>query len=180
VRGDWFLAVSKNSRSLRLAHRAIDLVSSRRANISRLQLGLGLPTRDMIPPAAFDRLRTRLFKPGINGERRTVSYEDLLYIGAGKATGLRWFWRSGLKDYDRHAKIFQKWLYRLLILFGQLKLASDPGWVDSFDFVSQLNSIVDEPVERAKFFKREWKSMDAFVKRVAFLITELKQASPPA
>ncbi len=45
VRGDWFLAVARNSRSMRLADRALDLLSTRRANVDRLQLGLGLPTR---------------------------------------------------------------------------------------------------------------------------------------
>jgi len=45
VRGDWFLAVAKGSRSPLLADRAMDLLSSRLSNMTRLQYGLGLPTR---------------------------------------------------------------------------------------------------------------------------------------
>lgn len=41
ARGDWFLAAAKGSRSARLAERAIDVLSSRRANILRLQRGVG-------------------------------------------------------------------------------------------------------------------------------------------
>ena len=91
VRGDWFLAVSKNSRSLRLAHRAIDILGSRRANITRLQMGVGLPVRDILPTDGNEPYRTCLFKPGPDGEGRTVSYEDLLYIGGGPSSPhLRW------------------------------------------------------------------------------------------
>jgi hypothetical protein len=180
VRGDWFLSVSKNSRSLRLAYRAIDLLSSRRANISRMQIGLGLPARDILPVDAYDRSRTRLFKPGLAGERRSVAYEDLRYIGAGKYTGLRWLWRSSLRDYDRHARVFQKWLYRMMILLGQLKLSTGREWIDNFEVVRRLSDAQDDPAQRQKFFSsQQRKSMDAFVKRVAFLVTELKQASPP-
>src|SRR5207253_6051294 len=47
VRGDWDLAIAKGSLSTRLGERALDLLSSRRAQIERLRNGLGLPTRDV-------------------------------------------------------------------------------------------------------------------------------------
>ena len=45
VRGDWFLTVAGGSRSERLANLALDMLNSRRANYTRLERGLGLPTR---------------------------------------------------------------------------------------------------------------------------------------
>jgi KaiC/GvpD/RAD55 family RecA-like ATPase len=60
VRGDWFLAVAKGSRSSRLGDRALDLLTSRRANRTRLHLGMGLPTRDLLEEDTIGNIRTRL------------------------------------------------------------------------------------------------------------------------
>ena len=49
TRGDWYLAALKNGRSSRLADRVLDVLNSRRANMTRLQAGLGLPVRDLLP-----------------------------------------------------------------------------------------------------------------------------------
>lgn len=49
VRGDWFLAVARGSCLPRLGERTMDILCSRRANMVRLQLGLGLPVRDADP-----------------------------------------------------------------------------------------------------------------------------------
>lgn len=179
ARGDWFLAVAKNSRSLRLAHRAIDLLSSRRANINRLQMGVGLPVRDIVPAEGYERSRTCLFKPGAAGERRTVSYSDLLYVSPRDSTERCWLWRSSLKDYDRHARVFQKWLYRMMVLMQQLRLTAGRGWVDNFTVVKDLSAAENDSFARRDFFQtREWTSMDEFLKRVKFLLLDLKQASP--
>ena len=70
VRGDWFLAVQEGSRSDRLADQALDLLSSRRANIARLQHGLGLPTRVTVADLRDDSIRVKLFRPGRKGEAR--------------------------------------------------------------------------------------------------------------
>lgn len=84
VRSDWFLAVAGGSRSNRLADHALDLLSSQRANVTRLQEGIGLPTRKL-----FDKdedraqLRTRLVSfPKKGKPLANVEYEKLREIGA--------------------------------------------------------------------------------------------------
>jgi len=193
VRGDWFLAVSRNSRSLQLAHRAIDVLSTRRANFNRMQMGVGLPARDIRPmevgvslyepnpSEVYAGTRTCMFKPGADGERHSVSYADLLYIGADmQASTLNWLWRSRLNNYDRHTRIFQQWLSRMMVLMNQLKVSEGRGWVDSFEVVRQLNSFGQKDGKKRKEFlqKRPLNSMDEFQKRVGYLVMDLKQASP--
>ena len=193
MRGDWFLAVSRNSRSLQLAHRAIDVLSTRRANFNRMQMGVGLPARDIRPmevgvslyepnpSEVYAGTRTCMFKPGADGERHSVSYADLLYIGADmQASTLNWLWRSRLNNYDRHTRIFQQWLSRMMVLMNQLKVSEGRGWVDSFEVVRQLNSFGQKDGKKRKEFlqKRPLNSMDEFQKRVGYLVMDLKQASP--
>ncbi|MFY9747311.1 MAG: hypothetical protein WAK25_13570, partial [Acidobacteriaceae bacterium] len=164
VRGDWFLAASRNSRSIRLAHRAIDILSSRRGNISRLTMGIGLPVRDIMPieidrPLSeiqpnnvFDGPRTCLFKPGRQGERHTVSYADLLYLSADSHNSpLHWLWRSSLKDYDRHSRVFCQWLCRMMVLMHQLKLSLHREWVDNFAVLDLLSKAETDPTKRRDF-----------------------------
>jgi len=69
VRGDWFLAVAGGSRSARLGCHAIDVLSSRRANIRRFQLGLGLPTRKIMEDGEEDKFRGALTTVNQSGER---------------------------------------------------------------------------------------------------------------
>lgn len=186
VRGDWFLAIARNSRSLRLGTRAVDLISSRRANIARLQSGMGLPVRDILPEKQFGRLRTRLFKAGRNGERRSVSYADIRYIGADDPGGdeaFSWLWRSGLKDYDRHARTFEKWLYRIMIVFAQLKLDKGSDWTDSFQIVKAIlgateGTTLGDILKKEKLTKPFESTMTPLLKRLVFLVAELKQGSP--
>lgn len=184
VRGDWFLAASRNSRSMRLAHRAIDILSSRRANINRLKIGVGLPVRDIMPMdpllslnevepnEMYEGPRTCFFKLGEKGEQHTVSYADLIYIGAdSKGSPIKWLWRSKLKGYDRQARVFHQWLCRMMILFQQLKFVLAPKWVDGFEVVERLESDFNW---RSQYLS-EPNALDEFVKRLKFLITDLKQ-----
>jgi len=185
VRGDWFLAASGNSRSMRLAHRAIDILSSRRGNINRLAMGVGLPVRDIKPMDVpigdlkkqslsdlYEGPRTSLFKPE-KGERHRVTYADLVYIGAdSKDSPINWFWRSQLKDYDRHARVFHQWLCRMMIRLQQLKLVDGPKWQDGFTVVKELD---DDP---ARFPSTASRTLVEFARRLNFLIADLKQASP--
>jgi hypothetical protein len=67
TRGDWFLAIPACSRSRRLGEHAMDLLNSRRANFTRLQLGLGLPVRDLIDKRQNNSVRTKLFRPDSEG-----------------------------------------------------------------------------------------------------------------
>jgi KaiC/GvpD/RAD55 family RecA-like ATPase len=60
VRGDSFLASAQASRSQLLAANAIDLLCSRRANLTRMQLGIGLPVRDVMRDDQCNNMRTAL------------------------------------------------------------------------------------------------------------------------
>ena len=88
ARGDWFLAVAGGSRSGRLADRALDLLSSRRANHARLEQGLGLPTRNIEETGAHTGLYTldkgEMKQDGREEKERgrRILYQDLLKIGA--------------------------------------------------------------------------------------------------
>lgn len=188
VRGDWFLAVSRNSRSMRLAHRAIDILSSRRSNINRLRIGLGLPVRDIKPMDSlqpletikpnemYDGPRTCVFKPGEKGERHTVSYADLIYVGADSAESpINWLWRSRLKGYDRHARVFHQWLCRMMIRLQQIKFMLGPAWIDGFKVIEELESNTGSG--SPLFVRNASATLEEFVKRLRFLITDLKQAS---
>jgi hypothetical protein len=147
---------------------------------------IGLPTRDVVPTDGYGRLRTRLYKGGIKGERRSVSFEDLLHVGSDEKTRPRfnWLWRSRLKDYDRHARIFEKWLYRMLFFFRRLRHTIDEAKVDAFAMYDELDAmnsddeILTKVRARIKNKQPGWESMGSFVRSVQFLITELKQASP--
>ena len=118
VRGDWFLAVARGSRSPRLGERAMDLLCSRRGNIERLQSGMGLPVRDLFPSAAArQEFRTTLcqWEP----EPKSLSpimYDDLRQLGPWDDKDEKgrkdcsWLWRSTIRYYDLHTRIWQKWL----------------------------------------------------------------------
>ncbi|WP_457333370.1 RAD55 family ATPase [Rhizobacter sp. P5_C2] len=99
MRGDWFLAVARGSRSNRLADMALDLLTSRRANRTRLEMGLGLPTRDLLHGEALGHIRTGL-TVSPNGDHMHVSYGKLLWLGgeyalpapvAGPDNGKPWY-----------------------------------------------------------------------------------------
>ncbi len=128
VRGDWFLAVAKGSRSPRLGERAIDVLCSRRANITRLQTGIGLPVRDMhgseSNPSDKER-RTEYWTsiPFIGEDRvpQLIPYRELRKLGAwdardrlGRAGNFGWLWRSSIDRYDLHLRIWQRWLVHML------------------------------------------------------------------
>lgn len=133
VRGDWFLAIARGSRSYQMGERAIDLLCTRRANIVRLQKGVGLPVRDTHDPAASE-LWTNLEKQpqaeksddadsATPTERhdnaQRLMYDELLQIGrdesqAGNPPKFDWLWRSRIRYYDRHARLLRRWLCSIL------------------------------------------------------------------
>lgn len=81
VRADWFLAVASGSRSSRLADHALDLLSSQRSNVTRLQEGIGLPTR-RLANGEPSHLRTRLISAEKGQPLKNIEYDDLRRIGA--------------------------------------------------------------------------------------------------
>lgn len=110
VRGDWFLAIAQGSRSPRQAEWAIDVLCSREQNCRRLELGDGLPTR------RIGDLWTPLYTHDEEHGWSPLSYAKLREKGAycakdglGRAH-FRWLWRSLIRDYDCHARIWSEWL----------------------------------------------------------------------
>lgn len=152
ARGDWFLATAKGSRSERLAERALDVLSSRRANILRLQAGLGLPTRDIVSDQHIGETRTSLRGPNSIGIIDNVKYGHLYeMLGASHASvqagvdepqprsrDFHWFHRSGLEDYDRQSRPWRKWLSRLFLWTHQYHRQRRSRWVGGFKPYDQL------------------------------------------
>jgi KaiC/GvpD/RAD55 family RecA-like ATPase len=145
TRGDWFLASSQGSRSRLLAEYAIDLLSSRRANLTRMQMGLGLPVRDIIDDRGADRLRTAL-QCEISDKLTDVLYKDLVER-CGIVPGLEqdtpnfhWLWRTAFTDYDRQSRVLQKWLARVFKWSIGLRQKYGKAWEGGFlayDEISQ-------------------------------------------
>jgi KaiC/GvpD/RAD55 family RecA-like ATPase len=138
MRGDWFLAVAGGSRSERLGRRALDLLSSRRANFRRLELGIGLPTREISPGEIFEVLPTALSKRDPNGRTSAVTYKELIGAGNSKRGDFAWFWRSQLRDYHRHSRFLHKWMGQMLARWQDLKLELGPKWRSGFDVYDDL------------------------------------------
>lgn len=140
TRGDWFLVVGSESRSVSLGERAVDLLSRRQENITRLELGIGLPVRELVRWLAEDakdanKKWIRKDDRDLNDERRTVyeylgtpfvvanpendqpralTYGKLLEMGALEGGPLRWLWRSQIYKYDRDDRVWEQILSRFL------------------------------------------------------------------
>lgn len=131
VRGDWSLAVSGGSRSERQAERALDLLGSRRANVTRLQMGVGLPTR--VPKLADGH--GALFTKLISNQRGQdhLDYDTFLKITADDNQKFYWLWRSRLQGYAQCNRIWHRWLNRTLLWWHRKLLRYGSGWINSFD-----------------------------------------------
>lgn len=131
VRGDWSLAVSGASRSVRQAERALDLLSSRRANVTRLQMGVGLPTRVPKLTDGHGALFTKL----ISNQRGQdhLDYDTFLRITADDELRFFWLWRSSLEGYAECNRIWHRWLNRTLLWWRRKLLRHGSGWINSFD-----------------------------------------------
>lgn len=151
VRGDWYLAVAKGSRSNRLADLALDMLTSRKANRARLQTGVGLPTRDVIEGENAACLRTRL-TVSTQDRVSNVLYGDLADLGGDyihPATDpasihlhddqFRWFFRSAFVDYDRQAAAFRKWVARILQWTRQYRHDNRETWRGGFQAYDELD-----------------------------------------
>jgi KaiC/GvpD/RAD55 family RecA-like ATPase len=147
ARGDWFLTVTNASRSSWLADRALDFFSSRRGNFERMQLGLGLPTRNIAKGHKDygDRLRTRLVSPcqaeggGFDpGRIANVVYNDLCRIGEREDQEFFWLWRSAFRDYDLLARIWQKSLVRMIIAWNDFRHERGDRWVSGFEMYDRI------------------------------------------
>jgi KaiC/GvpD/RAD55 family RecA-like ATPase len=173
IRGDWFLAVASGSRSSRLADRGLDLLSSRRANMTRLQLGLGLPTRALSDETQERNLRTRL--PFINskGRRATVAYKDLRTNFGSNEKEMSWMWRSNLAGYDRHVRPWERWLVRMLLAWQGFRTQFGGQWQHGFEVYDSMAMLGNDPTEEVN----KLRSFEKLNEMCEFLIAELKSAT---
>jgi hypothetical protein len=177
MRGDWFLGTTRSSRSRLLAHYAIDLLSSRRANLSRMQLGLGLPVRDVLSDEMCGKLRTAL-RCELDKSAGYVSYKDLVDRCAGKSDGkestgrLLWLWRSSIRDYDRQSRVLSKWLARIFNWTVQYQRERGTNWEGGFHAYDGLS-------RGAATVIAKYDSFVEFAEHCDLLIAELEAASRP-
>jgi len=171
MRGDWYLAAAAGSRSQRLARRAIDILSSRRQNIRRLQLGLGLPTRDVMDDKAMKFLETGLVVRPEKGSDlpELVAYPDLLRLAAGGNKEFRWLWRSALSQYDRQAKVWHSWLCSLFRWSHSLRAQYKEEWIPGLSVYDQLQNAPQDILPKLKSFVQ-------FADRCDQLIADLERA----
>jgi KaiC/GvpD/RAD55 family RecA-like ATPase len=184
VRGDWFLAVAGGSRSERLADRALDLLSSRRANLTRLEQGLGLPTRDVIAETQERKLRTGLFKVSPDGRKKRSVYGDLLDIGPVLIDGNQpddrdffWLWRSGLSYYYRHARVWQKWLDDMIRWWYLVRLGFADDWMSGFEWYDAIDERDEKALQDDS--GKNIRAWEKFNEICDSLLAALKQAVPP-
>ncbi|HXQ72573.1 MAG TPA: hypothetical protein VN844_18905, partial [Pyrinomonadaceae bacterium] len=145
VRADWFLAVAGGSRSSRLADHALDLLSSKRANVTRLQEGIGLPSRTLFDNGdKKSHLRTRLISAQKGEALRNVEYDVLRRIGAHahpQNEEFFWLWRSGIWAYNRHSRVWHKWLNRALLWWHSWHQRYGSNWATGFEVYDLLTDI---------------------------------------
>ncbi|MBI5832973.1 MAG: hypothetical protein HZB16_11810 [Armatimonadetes bacterium] len=119
VRGDWFLGIGHGSRSTALARRAVDLLSSHRANAERLHCCIGLPVRRTyqkeVRMAGFTRLAAADGKPvGLGTIMDTVC--GMYGPAPGRKETInhpehrRWLWRSSIRNYHHNNRVWIGWL----------------------------------------------------------------------
>jgi KaiC/GvpD/RAD55 family RecA-like ATPase len=187
VRADWFLAVAGGSRSSRLGDHALDLLSSQRANITRLQEGIGLPTRKLFDVNHPDRnwesshLRTRLISVPEKGKPlANVEYEELRKIGASQNAAdeeFYWLWRSGIAGYNRHSRIWHKWLKRTLLWWNSWHQRYGSSWTRGFKVYDDLHEIEFGELDLQEMEKKQLDSWTQFGDLRDILVAELEQVS---
>jgi KaiC/GvpD/RAD55 family RecA-like ATPase len=187
VRGDCFLASPRASRSRLLASHAMDLLTSRRANLSRMQMGMGLPVRDLIGKEACEKLRTALRVKTIDADLPSaeealteITYGQLCQLGGYHSEelpsltvdpkwGPRWLFRNAISDYDRVSRPIQKWLTRLFRWTVSYRAGHALGWdggLKAYDSLSvyRFSTLV------------EYESFAHFAKLCDFLVAEIEAA----
>jgi KaiC/GvpD/RAD55 family RecA-like ATPase len=184
VRGDWFLAVASGSRSERLADRALDLLSSRRSNFARLEQGIGLPTRDI----GEGYWRTNLVTVGREGRGTTVTYSELCSLGVRSSPPeeqtFYWLWRSRLRDYPRHMRIFQEWLSQIVLWWDLMRNSyTGDAWMEGFRRYDQVAEIerngrtLSESDDET--LRRVWQRFELFLNSLKKSLQQANRATVP-
>ncbi len=184
TRGDWYMAVAGGSRSERLADLAMDVLSSRRGNFVRLQAGMGLPVRDLLPDDTCKDIRTPILlsrDPAV-----IATYGDIVSLGGkcGDPEGdcrpcpdlhrkeMYWLWRSGMADYDRQSRVWGSWLNRVFEWTLNWRALPQSAKIDAFKLHATCdggdwNSAYEDP------------TLLKFAELCDILVAGLKQASRP-
>jgi hypothetical protein len=160
-----------------LGERALDLLSSRRANVERLRQGLGLPTRDIMPQECLGQAWTCLWTLA-DGQPRRLYYSELKGLGAigsgfqTSAPEFAWLWRSSLRDYYRTSRFWVIWLCSLRERWQAIRRTAYPDARDGL-------AAYDECVKSAKL-KTKHPGYARFSRRVRYLRDGLGLIAPPA
>jgi hypothetical protein len=193
VRGDWYLGVARGSRSGLVADRALDLLSSRRGNLERLQAGLGLPVREAGDVNGLNP-RTRIPIVGTDGRRDWIRYQNFTALGAddpgasddyaqGGLSSFNWLWRSTLGDYDAQARVFQKGIAWLFDWWASLRNVRGTQWKSGFHLYDALTryytrGTTDE--EKRRIFDENFavNSLWEFPEICDVIVDSLRRATP--
>jgi hypothetical protein len=143
IRGDWFLGVARGSKSDLLADRVLDLFTTRRNNFTRLYQGIGLPARILGGEKEDLAFLTALHWKDKVAEPRTVRYGELLSLGhtplaCTDCSGFYWLWRSALRDYHKHSRLFARWNSRTVLMWNAFKSEAGPNWRTGFTIYDEL------------------------------------------
>lgn len=161
TRGDWHLAVAGGSRSELVAHRALDILSSRPLSLNRLAAGVGLPVRDALSDRHIGSVLTALRRKDKRTDRlEGISYQELLEAAPDATPGkLAAFRRGWLRGYSGDSTFLQRWLARA---FEQKHLWSMPA-VASIEVRRELESALSDAqrgVKGSRFDPRTQESVN--------------------
>jgi hypothetical protein len=87
--------------------------------------------------------------------------------GANGSNEFSWFWRSGLRYYHRHARIWQKWLHRIVLWWDSVCAEEGVRSVRGFDLYDK----------ETRWDGMRFDRWQQFEELVGFLVAELEQAS---
>ena len=114
-----------------------------------------------------------------------VEYEELRRIGASNNSGdenaeeFYWLWRSGIAAYNRHSRIWHKWLNRSLLWWHSWRQRYGSNWTSGFEVYDLLTDAEfgNGPLDQEDFAKLpELESWKHFHEMRDILIAELEQA----
>jgi hypothetical protein len=112
-----------------------------------------------------------------SGRSRHVLYDELIELGGPLNRKIRdgemppnpedfhWLWRSRLKYFHRHAKIWQDWVGEIILFWQYMYYVNRDNWTIGFELYDQEN-----PIRKAR---------SQFEERCETLARRLKQATPP-
>ncbi len=179
TRGDYFLAIAAGSQSQRLGYRALDLMSSISSNVERTKTGVGLESRRIHKNASIETcLWTDESKP--NGFTRPVPRrlmsKEVVEFGRESEPDFHWLWRSCIPHYEPHQHLFQKFIYKIMVMLNGYRSRYRSEWIRGVVLVDALRGgNVSLPVPIPKFYKS---IAEEFVGLVNDFIVEMDSTSP--